>query len=205
MIAKRQHSKGEHKRAEEIRLAHESGAGDERAQRRLAEQLFNRVRDVAHYLAAGDPEAEDYAQLAMIEILGAAGSYRGDSALSSWSERIAIRTVMRHIKRRRFRTGIVRFEAEVEVGMTESLESDVLRDRVSRRVTELLGHLRPKQRVTVFLKLIAGYSLEETAAITGASRHAVEYRLRKGRAHLARLIKRDPLLKEWIGEEGATR
>ena len=190
---------------EDLSLARAAAAGDETARRQFAERLFNRTRTVAHYLAAGDPDAEDYAQLAMIELLHAAGSYRGESSLGSWAERIVVRTVMRHLKRRKWRATIVQLDPEADVSVTESIEEEVVRGRVTKRVTALLGELKPKHRVALFLKSIAGYSLDEVADITRTGRHTVDYRIRRGREQLSRKMRRDPLLREWIGMQETER
>ena len=181
-------------------LAAAAAAGDPDARRRLAERLMDRVRATAAYLAAGHPDAEDYAQLALVEILESAGSFRGASALESWADRIAVRTVMRYVKQRRWRAQHLSFDSEQEAVSAADTEREVGRRRLARRLAELFAKLKPKQREVVTMRVVLGYSLREIAEATGANVNTVRYRLDTGRNKLRRQLRRDPALREWLDE-----
>ena len=180
-------------------LTRAAADGDPLAQRALVERLMNRVRATTRYLAGGHTDAEDYAQLSFVEILQSAGSFRGDSSLESWADRIVVRTTMRYVKQLRWRSQYLTYDSEQQGTDFGSAEDDVARQRVMRRMSELFADLKPKQRAVVTMRLVLGYSIAEIAEATGANPNTVRYRLNTGRKKLRRRIKHDPQLSEMMG------
>jgi len=188
----------------DLDLAGAAAAGDERARRQLVDRLMDRVRNTVYYMAAGRADAEDLAQLTFIQLLKSIGSFRGQSSLESWAARITARTVMREI--RRARTYQNRFAdgsaAEAELVADPHVDEAANDQRLSARIAELLAELKPKHRQTLVLRLVEDYDLKEIAAAMGTNVYTVRYRLRVGRKKLARLVRRDPQLAEWLGGGG---
>ena len=178
-----------------------AASGYNSAQRQIVDRLLNRVRSTALYLAGGHQDAEDYAQMAIIEILKSAGSYRGESNLESWAQKITVRTVMRQIKKRRWRGQFMVVSEEYEGTTDDSAEMELSRRRALQRVALLFGDLKPGVRAVMTMKLVHGYSIVEIAQMLDTNEHNVRYRLRVGRQKLRRRLKNDPVLREWIGEE----
>ncbi|MCP4673925.1 MAG: sigma-70 family RNA polymerase sigma factor [Deltaproteobacteria bacterium] len=193
--------------AKDYALTQAATAGDNRALRRLADKLLDQVRATSYYLTGGDPEFEDYAQLAIIEIMHSAGSYRGESPLKAWAKQITVRTVIRNLKQKRRRSQFVRtqLDYEKEVGHFASAEDEMQKNVVSNRLASHLGTLKPKIRVAITLKAILGYTVHEIVEITGTNPHTVDYRLRKGREQLRKKILQDPLLKEIVDKQGLNK
>jgi RNA polymerase sigma-70 factor (ECF subfamily) len=180
-------------------LTSAAAAGDRRARRELATRLLVRTRAVVFRLTGPDPDAEDLAQAAIIEVLRSARTFRGESSLETWAERIAIRTAVRRLKRRRFRASIVALDSERELVDLADSEVDLDRQRMRARMRELLERLKPKHRIALTLKLALGYSVAEIAALTDAPINTVRNRLRRGRKLLHAEIASDDLLAEWAG------
>lgn len=178
-----------------------AASGYKSAQRQIIDRLLNRVRSTALYMAAGHEDAEDYAQMAIIEILKSAGSYRGESSLESWAQKITVRTVMRQIKKRRWRGQFMVATDEYEGTTDDSAEMELSRQRALRQVALLFADLKPAVRAAMTMKLVFGYSIVEIAQMLDTNEHNVRYRLRVGRQKLRRRIENDPILREWIGEE----
>ncbi|MCP4675451.1 MAG: RNA polymerase sigma factor [Deltaproteobacteria bacterium] len=187
----------------DVEMAQRASQGDPVARRQLVTHLMNRVRSTTRYLAGGHPDAEDYAQLAFIEILQSVASYRGDSTLESWAEKITVRTAMRCIKKQRWRGQYMIVNSEYEGRQDAGVEEQVVNRRVMRRFAEILGTFKPRFRAAMMLKLVYGHSISEISEITDTSEFTVKYLLRVGRKKLRRQIKHDPLLREWIGDEGS--
>jgi len=185
----------------DVELTGRASAGDVDAQRALVVRLMNRARATTRYLAAGHPDAEDYAQLAMIEVLQSAGSYRGDSSLESWAEKITVRTAMRQLKRRKWRAQYMVFGTEYGGREEAPGVEGVARKRVLERVSALLADLKPEFRAVMTLKLVYGHSIAEIAEMVETNEHNVRYRIRIGRKRLRKRVVNDPVLREWIGEE----
>ena len=186
---------------DDVALARAACNGGRDAERRLVEALMGRVRATVFYLSAGDANAEDDAQVAMLEILRSVGSYRGDSSLVRWADRITVRTVRRHAARRKFRERAFERDADLDSAGSPTVVGEVaLADhRLRERVATLLARLKPDHRTALVLRLLLGHTVEEISEITATNRFTVDYRLRKGRAHLRRVMLADPLIREWNG------
>ena len=173
-------------------LAAMAASGDEAAQRRVVERLLDRVSMTVRCICGGEPEADDYVQQSIIEILTSLGSFRGDSSLESWAEKIAVRTTMRHLKRRRWRSQIVTLDSEKE-GRSQApqAERQVARHRMAARISQLMETLTPERRQVLTLRLVLGYSIDEISAITGWKINTVRDRLAVARRH-ARMTVEQP-------------
>ncbi len=135
----------------------------------------------------------------MIEILESAGSFRAESKLETWAERITVRTAMRVIKQKRWRSRYLKIDSEREGRSTRPTgEEELTRHRVQQRIPFLLLRLTPERRLVVTLRLVLGYSIAEIAAMTGMKFNTVRDRLKVGRSQLRREIPRDPLLREYV-------
>ena len=188
----------------DLALARAAAAGDEKARRQLVERLMDRVRNTVYYMAAGHADTEDLAQLTFIQLFKSIGSFRGQSSLHSWAARITARTVMREI--RKTRTYQSRFTdsaaIETEVMSDVRVDDEANEQRISGRMAIVLAELKPKYRQTLVLRLVEEYDLKEIAELMDTNVYTVRYRLRVGRKKLARLVRRDPLLAEWLGGDG---
>jgi RNA polymerase sigma-70 factor (ECF subfamily) len=186
-------------------IVNAAALGDRGARRQLAAMLMGRVRSVVFYLEGGDPEAEDDAQVAMMEILASLGTYRKESSIERWAERIAVRTARRGMRRRRWRASFMdrATDDRVDRAADESAsdgERDLAAGRLRSRVLSLLARIGPDQRAAVVLRLVYGYTIAEIASLTETNRFTVDYRLRRGRERLRRLLADDPLFTEYLGD-----
>jgi RNA polymerase sigma-70 factor, ECF subfamily len=201
MIARKPGAKGEYDYASDLALAQAAGSGDDTARRVLCTRLFDHVRAAVFYIASGHRDVEDCVQLALIEILKSVGSFQGRSSLEAWAERIAVRTALRHIKRQKWRSGIVGLDPECDQMDSISMEAELIRKQVSRRLVQILGLMQPKQKYALILRLVLGYSVEEISDVTGTNAHTVRYRLQRGRKILRHLLREDDELLEWMRNE----
>jgi RNA polymerase sigma-70 factor (ECF subfamily) len=174
-----------------------AATGDPSALRRLADLLLDRVALTVRYLAGPDPDADDYVQMSMIEILRSVGSFRGESSLETWAEKIAVRTTMRQLKHRRWRGQIVEFDpAPDAVSRAPGADQRLARTALAERLAAHVGTLTPERREVVALRLVLGHSIEEIAELTGAKINTVRDRLAVARRQLRSKIARDPVLRE---------
>lgn len=182
---------------EDAKLARLAGQGDREAQRQLADRLVERVRTTVALLVPGDRDADDMVQVSLMGILKSAGSFRGESSLETWADRITVRTSLRLLRRRR------RHEpadlGEQATAMTDDVRPDqtINRRRIGDHLTRHLHKLPIKQRTAVVLREVYEYSLDEIARMTATSVFTVKGRLRHGRKRLRQAMLRDPLLMEW--------
>ncbi|MFH2011065.1 MAG: RNA polymerase sigma factor [bacterium] len=195
----------------DLELALAAGSGDVRAQQQLADRLFDRVRATVSYLAGFDPDADDLVQLSLVEVLRSAGTFRAEGNLEAWADRITVRTSLRHLKQRRRRGEAVHpsedaasLERDSDVdgpfgsgSDADSVDGEAERRQLHRRLSLLLGRLKPEWRVVVLLRWVHGYHVEEIAELTEARLNTVRGRLRRGKRQLRKLILGDPVLRGW--------
>ncbi|MBN2525889.1 MAG: RNA polymerase sigma factor [Deltaproteobacteria bacterium] len=173
-----------------------AGKGDIKAQRVLAERLFDHVRRTMSYLQFGD-EAQDLAQTALIEVLRSASTFRGECTLEYWADRIVIRVFARH--RQKFLRRQSLWDQEMTYANEPSLMTDELEAlQMRRRISGILGELSRKHRTAIVLHYINGYSIEEVAQLVSAPMNTVRGRIRVGRKKLAALMSEDSLLGDWM-------
>jgi len=187
-------------RRQDVELARAAASGDGHAMRRLADRLLDSIRVLLRGLVAGDSNLDDYVQESMIEILLAAGSYRGESKLETWANRIAIRTAMRYVKKQRWRARILSFTTEVDGRSDPVADAEVDRSEIRKRIEHALGALSLERRMVVTLRLMLGYSVAEVAEMMETSQVTVRNRLFLARKDLRRRMRKDPVLRDWMAE-----
>ena len=187
-----------------------AGEGDRAARRVVARRLMPVARRVAHALLRGSADADDAVQLSLIEVLRSAGTYRGETAVERWAQRIVVRTTLRHIReqRRYYKT----VDGDVEVAETAGREflgaggaapangwaaGGV--DGLARPLEFYLSSLSEVQRDAVVLRHAFGYSVAEIATLMDVSENTAKARLLYGRRALRKLVRRD----QNIGVTGA--
>jgi RNA polymerase sigma-70 factor (ECF subfamily) len=191
---------GDADRRRDLELAESAAAGDPAARRRLVERVLERTRRTVVYLVGADRDADDMAQIALVQILQSAHTFRGECALQFWADRIVIRTTMRELRRRKRREQV---EPEALVlgplapGADEQADLKLVRARLAR----LLGKLTPERRTAVVLHHVQGYGIAEIAEMTGAPVNTVRDRLRVGRRQLRKRVLSDRALRGWLETE----
>jgi RNA polymerase sigma-70 factor, ECF subfamily len=171
--------------ADDIELMVQVARGEPAAQRVLVRRLLRRIERVCRALLRNRVDAEDAAQLSVIEILKSARNFRGESSLERWSDRITARTALRAVASER-RAHRPPFEEEPRV-THGSAEYALL-------AHECLDRLSERQRSVLILRHGLEYSVEEIAEIAGISPNSVKDRLLRGRTELRRLLRRDQVV-----------
>lgn len=184
-------------REEDLRLARMAAAGDEAAQRKVVQMLLGRVRSVIGY-AVNDPVwTEDLGQTAMLKILSSLDDYRGESSLSFWSTRIALRIAMKAMRTRRRRGQLLFFLPE-PASPFEDADAHAEIQQLRRQINLLVSKLSEPQQVAIRLRYVQGHSIGEIAEITETSANTVRDRLQTGKKKLKKLLDKNPGLSKWI-------
>ncbi len=181
----------------ETALTAAAATGDQDACRDLVALLQPRIRNLCVFLAGRRHDPDDLAQNVLMEILQSAGSFRGESSLARWADRIAVHTGARVVEKRQRRDRLwERHGRELNEGDARS--PDELTDRkVKVRLALLLSTLPDERRTAMVLHHVQGYSIAEVAQMTDALPNTVRDRLQVGRSELRALILNDPVLREW--------
>lgn len=175
-----------------------AAAGDERAQRRLVERLMGRVRRVARLLCRDNDDADDAAQLALLEILRAAHTVRNPDGLEQWSDRIVVRVALGFARRNGRRDRLLRRWLMPELTPWGQATSVQQADRVG--LEQLLERLSAVQREAFVLHYALEYTVEEIADVTGARVGTVKDRLVRARKVLRRMVRSELELEDDVSE-----
>jgi RNA polymerase sigma-70 factor, ECF subfamily len=152
--------------------------------------LFARHRERLWAVAVrtlGDADdAADALQDAMISAFRRAGSFRGDSAVTTWLHRIVVNACLDLLRRQAARpatsglpTDTVDALAFAAHGPAPAADRDTALD-----VTAALRGLPPEQRAALVLVDMLGYPVADAAAVLGVSEGTVKSRCARGRARL---------------------
>ncbi|MCD6500111.1 MAG: RNA polymerase sigma factor [Deltaproteobacteria bacterium] len=182
---------------EVLALTEAVSLGDRKAARQLVSRLYDRARATVFYLAGTHRDADDLVQLAMMEVIRSAGSYRGEASVEKWADRIVVRTAMRHIKQRRRRDHVVELDSERTFGAPAEQGDVVARRQLRQRITALLDRLPLRQKVVVTLHWMSGYRVAEIAEMVDAPVNTVRDRLQTAKRRLKKMALGDPMLRQW--------
>ena len=155
----------------------------------LYERHRPKVYSVCLRMTGNSNDAEDLTQEIFIQLLGKAGSFRGESQFSTWLYRFTTNHVLMHFRkltRRNQRFPTLVEELEATGGIKISRPATQLLDRVA--LDTALAKL-PAGCRSVFLKFdVEGYNHEEIAGIIGCSVGNSKSQLHKARRKLRKLL-----------------
>ncbi|HEY2735757.1 MAG TPA: RNA polymerase sigma factor [Polyangiales bacterium] len=164
-------------------------AGDRACAQELLLELLPRVRNLVRYLAWGDADVDDLAQLALIEITRSFHNYRGEGALHSWADRITTRVALHHLrKRRNEERRRLAMSPELHIVAHHAEQPDDYTQR--RRAVLMLDSLPDDQRQALVLHHVVGLSVPELANELGIPFETARSRLRLGVQKLREQIRR---------------
>jgi RNA polymerase sigma-70 factor, ECF subfamily len=134
--------------------------GDSNAFKELVNRHEGKVAGVVKSMVGPIPEADDVGQEVFVRFYQALANFKGESAVSTYLVRIAINLSLNEIKRRK-RRGLLfaRTDEGKEVGTPEDKRD------MKEMVNYELSQLDPDFKSVVTLRMIEGYSTEETAEI----------------------------------------
>jgi RNA polymerase sigma-70 factor (ECF subfamily) len=173
-------------------LAIAAGGGDTGAFEQLYARHNRRVFSLCLRMTQNVAEAEDLAQEAFIQLFRKIGSFRGESAFTTWLHRLTVNQVLMHFRKRS-----VKLERTVEEGDTpvqivrgtENPNKMPVLDRIS--LDHALKYLPPGYRSVFVLHDIEGHEHDEIAKILGVAVGTSKSQLHKARMKLRRLLKKE--------------
>jgi len=163
-------------------------AKDPVAERILVRRLSGRVARLARLLSGPSVDADDAAQLALLEILGSAGTVRVAASLEAWADRITVRTVARLVRRESAHKSLLArwiVPGELPWGRRDDAATEPL------GLDAMLARLSAERREALVLRHALEYSVEEIAELTGAHVGTVKDRLVAGRKEIRKALERD--------------
>jgi RNA polymerase sigma-70 factor (ECF subfamily) len=143
-------------------------------------------------------ETDDVTQQAMLAVVLALPSFRGECEPAHFASRIAARTAIAAARRARAAMSTRDDGADLDVLEADSAppsrQASTARHAVALR--ELLTRIAPEQAETIALRVVLGYSLAEVAEATGVPLNTVRSRMRLAKMALRAAIEADPAMAE---------
>jgi RNA polymerase sigma-70 factor (ECF subfamily) len=179
--------------AEAIEKAKQGDAGAFQA---LYDRHKRRVYSLCLRMTANTAEAEDLAQEAFLQLYRKIGTFRGESAFSTWLHRLSVNVVLMHLRKKSL--PVVSLEETTQPGEEDTPKKDFGAEDLSLSGSIDRLHLRraveelpPGYRMIFLLHDVEGYEHNEIAKIVGCSIGNSKSQLHKARMKLRDLLKID--------------
>src|ERR1700691_4257645 len=177
--------------AEAIRLAQQ---GDAAAFERLYRLHNRRVYSLCLRMVGNTAEAEDLAQEAFLQLYRKIGTFRGESAFSTWLHRLAVHVVLMHLRKKS--VPVISLEETTQGAEDDSPRKDFGADDVALagsidrlQLQRAVNDLPPGYRTIFVLHDVHGYEHNEIAGLVGCSIGNSKSQLHKARMKLRDLLK----------------
>ncbi len=160
------------------------------------EVIYNRYNRRTYSLClrmtSSQTEAEDLTQEVFIQLFRKIGSFRGDSAFSTWLHRLTVNQVLMHFRKRSVKNEKTSDDGEIPeqtvVGSANPGRMQVV-DRIALKTA--IAELPPGYKKVFVLHDIEGFEHEEVANQLGISVGTSKSQLHKARLKLRGLLTKD--------------
>ena len=171
-------------------LTQAAAGGDMVAFEEIYQRHHRRVYSICLRMLQNAFEAEDLTQDVFIQLYRKIGSFRGDSAFTTWLHRLTVNQVLMHFRKRN-----VKFEKTTEEGETpeqtvRGTENPFKMPIVDKIALEnAIGQLPAGYKNVFVLHDVEGFEHEEVARILGCSVGTSKSQLHKARMKLRQLLR----------------
>ena len=177
--------------AKDFDLTQAASAGDMVAFEEIYQRHHRRVYSICLRMLQNAHEAEDLTQDVFIQLYRKIGSFRGDSAFTTWLHRMTVNQVLMHFRKRN-----VKFEKTTEEGETPDQvvagtanpEKMPIVDKIA--LENAIDQLPEGYKNVFVLHDVEGFEHEEVAKILGCSVGTSKSQLHKARLKLRKLLKK---------------
>jgi RNA polymerase sigma-70 factor (ECF subfamily) len=172
-------------------LAQSAAKGDMVAFEELYSRHNRRVYSLCLRMLQSAQEAEDLTQEVFIQLFRKIGSFRGDSAFTTWLHRMTVNQVLMHFRKRSVKNEKTTEEGDTPVQIVAGTENPRKMPVVDRIALDRAIAQLPKGYRSVFiLHDVQGHEHEEVAKILGCSVGTSKSQLHKARMKLRKLLKK---------------
>src|ERR687893_105606 len=177
--------------ATDYELAQSASGGDISSFELLYERHNRRVYSLCLRMTQNASEAEDLAQEVFIQLFRKIGSFRGDSAFTTWLHRLTVNQCLMHFRKRSVKLERTTEEGETPVQIvrgTENPNAMPVMDRIA--LDNALKQLPPGYRTVFLLHDVEGHEHEEIAKMLGVAVGTSKSQLHKARMKLRKILKK---------------
>ena len=170
--------------------------GDETAWEELVKTHTRRVYSICYRFTGRDSEAQDLTQDVFLRVFRAMGSFRsGEGTFTVWLTRLTRNLLIDHYRRTKLERMSDSIEDQLPVleermAPAQRTDGRVVGREASELLQKALEKLSPELRETVILRDIEELEYREISQALNVPEGTVKSRLNRGRAELARLLKR---------------
>ena len=173
----------------DLDLVRAAAAGDTAAFEQLYQQHNRRVYSLCLRMLGSPAQAEDLTQEVFLQVFRKLGSFRGDSAFTTWLHRLTVNQVLMHFRKRGVKLEHTSEEGDFSNVVDTPLQSTRRISMVDKLALEkAIAELPPGYRTVFTLHDIEGYEHEEIAGLLGVSIGTSKSQLHKARMRLRELL-----------------
>ena len=178
----------------EAELIEKAKQGDAQAFQGLYDKHKRRGYSLCLRMTSNTAEAEDLTQEAFLQLYRKIGTFRGESAFSTWLHRLSVNVVLMHLRKKSL--PVVSLEETTQVSEEDTPKKDfgaedlALAGSIDRlQLQKAVDDLPPGYRTIFVLHDVEGYEHNEIAAIVGCSIGNSKSQLHKARMKLRDLLR----------------
>lgn len=178
--------------AADFELTQAAAGGDMAAFEEIYNRHHRRVYSICLRMLQNATEAEDLTQEVFIQLYRKIGSFRGDSAFSTWLHRLTVNQVLMHFRKRSIKFEKTTEEGETPVQIIPGTENPRKMPIVDKIALEnAVAQLAPGYRSVFVLHDVEGYEHDEVAKILGCAAGTSKSQLSKARLKLRKLLQKN--------------
>lgn len=175
----------------DIVLAQAAANGEMAAFEELYNRHHRRVYSLCLRMLQNAAEAEDLTQEVFIQLYRKIGSFRGDSAFTTWLHRMTVNQVLMHFRKRTVKFEKTTEEGETPVQIVVGTENQAKMPIVDKiALDKAIAQLPDGYRSVFVLHDVEGYEHEEVAKILGCSVGTSKSQLHKARLKMRKLLQK---------------
>ena len=162
---------------------------DQKTFHELYQKYHERVYSICFRMTKNASESEDLTQDVFIRLFQTVGSFRGESAFTTWLHRLTVNLVLMHFRKRKRRPDQIDEKGELPAYIVPGSQ-DPKRMRIVDHIllSEILTKLPEGYRQAIILHDIQGLQHKEIAETRGRSVGTSRSQLHRGRVMLRELI-----------------
>lgn len=160
--------------------------GDQSSFAQLVSKYQDQVFSVCLSILKNKPEAQEAAQDTFVKIYKNIEKYNFESKFSTWSYKIAYRTSLDYIRKRKSSSDIDDVAYAIADGSAsdEDIESEQIKDLLSRAIDEL----NSEEAAVLRLFYLKELRIKEIQEITGLTNNNVKVKLFRARKRLGEIV-----------------
>ena len=181
--------RAEPKPASDYALAQCAAGGDMESFESLYDRHSRRVYSLCLRMTQNASEAEDLAQEVFIQLFRKIGSFRGESAFTTWLHRLTVNQVLMHFRKRSVKLEQTTEEGDTPIQIVRGTENPNHMPVVDRiALDKAIEQLPPGYKKVFTLHDVEGHEHEEISRILGCSVGTSKSQLHKARMKLRGLL-----------------